>query len=102
MRLSQQLFAILGVGTACARPFEARDLEWRPCSDLPVEDSVAECATMPVPLDYLNESSPDIMLQLARIPAEKQPSKGSVLFNFGGPGMEARMSLIQGAPMLAA
>jgi hypothetical protein len=39
-----------------------------------------------VPLDYADESKGTISLQMARIPATQQPSKGGIFFNPGGPG----------------
>lgn len=54
------------------------------------------CARLPVPLDYTNSSSKQVIeLQLLRAPAVKQPSKGSILFNFGGPGQISRNDLVQ-------
>lgn len=35
-----------------------------------------------------------INLQLVRVPAPKQPSKGNISFNFGGPGFPARNTLV--------
>ena len=44
------------------------------------------CGTLAVPLDYTDSSSRKFDLQLLRIDATKQPKKGSILFNPGGPG----------------
>ncbi|KAL6706275.1 hypothetical protein ACN47E_005565 [Coniothyrium glycines] len=45
------------------------------------------CATLPVPLDYTNtDSGKTVDLQLIKIKATKEPFKGSVLTNPGGPG----------------
>lgn len=55
-----------------------------------------QCANISVPLDYTRErSNSTLTLELLRAPAQKQPSKGSVLFNFGGPGLVGRSQLAQ-------
>lgn len=54
-----------------------------------------ECANFTVPLDYLDEkSNKTITLQLSRVPATNGESQGTIFFNFGGPGLEARFSLV--------
>merc|ERR1712000_76788 len=51
-------------------------------SDLPYS-----CSNFTVPLDYSNpKSNNTLTLTLTKIDAVKQPAKGSVLFNPGGPG----------------
>lgn len=71
-------------------------LEWAPC-DLEFEgstkDSIAEhgealyCAKLAVPLDYTEpENGKTINLQLLKVKATKEPFKGSILTNPGGPG----------------
>ncbi|EMT71033.1 hypothetical protein FOC4_g10009512 [Fusarium odoratissimum] len=66
-------------------------LKWEPCKlDLP--DAAKEllkagdCATIEVPLDYTDKKSDKtVELQLIRYNATKEPFKGSVLWNPGGP-----------------
>ncbi|KAK7416622.1 hypothetical protein QQX98_005093 [Neonectria punicea] len=94
---------ILGSTTTLASPnghlssfVESRSssLNWAPC-DLDLPDAIknamrerGDCATLEVPLDYTNEdSSETIDLQLIRFNATKEPFKGSVLWNPGGPGI---------------
>ncbi|KAJ4377477.1 hypothetical protein N0V83_000302 [Neocucurbitaria cava] len=71
-------------------------LNWTPC-DLdfpPSQQAVIDangvpiyCATLEVPLDYSNADNKEtIQLQLLKIKATNEPSKGSVIFNPGGPG----------------
>ncbi|EWG49334.1 hypothetical protein FVEG_08897 [Fusarium verticillioides 7600] len=68
-------------------------LKWEPCNlDLP--DAAKEllkagdCATIKVPLDYTDKKSDKtVELQLIRYNATKEPFKGSVLWNPGGPGI---------------
>lgn len=112
MKSRHGMFSALLLGTAktLAAPeshlspiIEARSssLDWAPC-DLDLPDDVksamrepGDCATLEVPLDYTNaDSGKTIDLQLIRFNATKEPFKGSVLWNPGGPG-------ISGIEMLA-
>jgi hypothetical protein len=53
-----------------------------------------DCGALQVPLDYTEPSSnATLHLELAKVPALIQPSRGSILFNFGGPGIPGRRSL---------
>lgn len=45
-----------------------------------------DCGTLTVPLDYTNNASGTLDLAVFRVNATQQPSLGSVLMNFGGPG----------------
>ncbi|KAF2740823.1 putative hydrolases or acyltransferase [Polyplosphaeria fusca] len=71
-------------------------LEWAPC-DLPFsadqKGNISAhgvpiyCTTLDVPLDYTKPDSQDkLPLQLLRVNATKEPIKGSIIFNPGGPG----------------
>ncbi|KAM5346001.1 hypothetical protein ACJ41O_011862 [Fusarium nematophilum] len=80
-------------------------LGWKTCDfDFPksLKDQItypADCATLKVPLDYTSLSTGrTIKLQLFRAKATKQPVKGSVLFNPGGPGESGVESLIGFGP----
>ncbi|KAH8679398.1 Alpha/Beta hydrolase protein [Ilyonectria robusta] len=91
---------LVGVTTTLASPASplssfvesrASSLDWAPCDlDLP-ENAMREqgyCATLEVPLDYTDPDSDEtIHLQLLRFNATKEPFKGSVLWNPGGPGI---------------
>ena len=70
-------------------------IKWLPCKQngtLPVT-----CATLKVPLDYSDPTSNATLdLSLVKVSAVKQPCKGSILFNPGGPG-EGGVSFINGA-----
>lgn len=73
-------------------------INWGPCNQTELDawgaSLAADCGTLDVPLDYSNESCTDkLPLQLLRVPAAVQPSKGSILFNFGGPGEPGRSGL---------
>lgn len=72
-------------------------LDWAPCDlDFPsTYKAVIEkngeplfCAILTVPLDYTDDSEDGetIDLQLIKVKATKQPFKGSILTNPGGPG----------------
>lgn len=77
-------------------------LEWTECEldvlttlvtpDLPP----IECANLSVPLDYTGRlSAEQLSLQLVRIRATQQPSKGSLLINPGGPGISALIAAVE-------
>ncbi|KAF2009112.1 hypothetical protein BU24DRAFT_359054 [Aaosphaeria arxii CBS 175.79] len=66
-------------------------ITWRVCPqelhELDNSNRTFECGTLSVPLDYTNNSSSQrINLEIIRVPATKEPRKGSIFFNFGGPG----------------
>ena len=53
-----------------------------------------ECGTLSVPLDYSDKSSnKKINLDIIRVPAVKRPKKGSIFFNWGGPGGDGLHSM---------
>ncbi|CAI7651000.1 unnamed protein product [Penicillium viridicatum] len=95
------------VACAAAAPSDSRaslhdtrnygKIQWESCGDLGVNGTTElECGSLAVPLDYTEpDSGKTLDLQILRAPAPNQPSKGSVFFNFGGPGASgiAEMSL---------
>ena len=97
MKFYQALLLNLGaiqvsLATPFTRPY-VRDvgnssIQWGPCkinATVPIQ-----CATLPVPLDYTDTASDKTLdLSLIRAPAKTKRSKGSILFNFGGPGYES-------------
>ncbi|KAK4238918.1 proteinase [Achaetomium macrosporum] len=61
-------------------------IAWRAC-DVEGAAVPVECGSLSVPLDYTAEdSNATLNLELFKVPAVNSPSKGSILFNFGGPG----------------
>lgn len=72
----------------CHHTRSPQKIEWGPCGDLGFNETVPlSCGTLAVPLDYTEPDSGETLdLQILKIPAPNQPSKGSVFFNFGGPG----------------
>ncbi|KAI5868113.1 alpha/beta-hydrolase [Durotheca rogersii] len=99
LRLSFAAFAAL----AYANPYpRAATLSWSPCNGTEVPGQVpAECSTLEVPLDY-TEPGETHVLDLVRVPAPIQPSKGSIILNFGGPGGTGRDVVVQLATVLQA
>ncbi|KAI1453717.1 alpha/beta-hydrolase [Annulohypoxylon moriforme] len=75
-----------------AQPFGTSKLKWGPCNETEVPHDVpVQCSTLLVPLDYTEPNSNEtLQLDIVRVPAPVKPSKGSILFNFGGPGGTAR------------
>jgi hypothetical protein len=66
-------------------------IKWSPCPQaLNAYDPynrTFQCGTLDVPLDYTDKSSSaKLGLNIIKIPALKQPKRGSILFNWGGPG----------------
>ncbi|KAL8833591.1 MAG: hypothetical protein Q9170_004174 [Blastenia crenularia] len=66
-----------------SRPLK-KTIDWFPCTQngsLPLT-----CGTLTVPLDYTDPGcNSTLKLQLTKVSAVKQPKKGSILFNPGGP-----------------
>ena len=67
-------------------------IQWGPCklnTTLPVQ-----CGKLPVPLDYTDNSSKILNLDVIKYPAQKQPKRGSIILNFGGPGQDGLESML--------
>lgn len=96
---------LLLVGLASSTPLKARDdaatIEWKAC-ELGLKESVPFlCGSLTVPLDYTNESNDATLdLDLQKVEALNQPSKGSILLNFGGPGSSGKPDLAYYASLL--
>ena len=76
-------------------------IQWGPCTiESPLD---IQCGTLSVPRDYtLRESNRTVDLDLLKVPAIKGPSKGSILFNFGGPGLATRSNFAERAEIYQA
>ena len=62
-----------------------------------------DCANLTVPLDYTDpKSNQTLTLQLLRVPAVKTPKQGSILVNFGGPGIDGRTQMNSTGTLLQA
>lgn len=87
-------------GTA---PFYGQSIAWEPCrtqQELDALDPDAgggnplwlapfECGEVTVPLDYADPGGDTFTLAVARRPAEDGDAQGSLVVNFGGPGLSA-------------
>ena len=84
-RLRATLLAcvLFGVFAASANAQGAPKLNWSDCGT-----AGAQCATATVPKDYDSPSKGTLKLAVAKSPATEQ-KKGSLFFNFGGPGAPA-------------
>ena len=72
---------------------EGKEIQWGECNFVSLGNTPIECANLTVPLDYTKPvANETVQLSLVRVPATKE-SQGSILFNFGGPGSEARQNL---------
>jgi hypothetical protein len=90
-----------------AAPLQSRSsgIQWGPC-DATLEATKVEsgyngtisCAKLPVPLDYTNKTSnATIDLDLVRVLVAAGESKGTLQFNFGGPGIAGRSRIVSSA-----
>lgn len=86
-------------------------IAWGPCNEaglvpaaVAIVPTSVQCATLQVPLDYSDrENGKRVALSLVKVGAQKKPADGktkSILFNFGGPGLEARSSLLSESNLL--
>ncbi len=82
-RRAIQLAVLVAVGGALALPPSAASAA--PCPDLPI----GTCARVTVPLDRSGAVPGRVHLQVAQVPSERQPSRGTILFLAGGPGESA-------------
>ncbi|RSM08722.1 hypothetical protein CEP52_004475 [Fusarium oligoseptatum] len=108
-RLSHFLLApVYLLGLSQAKPvgnhLNAREdtIKWKNCIIDKRQTIPTQCAKLKVPLDYTDpENKKEVALDLTKIEAFKKPSKGSILINFGGPGIPARPSMASGSMLLA-
>jgi hypothetical protein len=84
-------------GAGTTQP-STQGVKWGECGSTTKSLLPARCGTLAVPLDY-EDPSPNATLDLALImvPSVKQPAKGNIIFNFGGPGLVAIDSLASGS-----
>lgn len=78
-------------------------IQWGACDGAIINSTLAtvDCATLSVPLDYTEpQSNERLDLNLLRVRATFQPSRGSIQINFGGPGLPGRESLALLAQLL--
>lgn len=79
-------------------------IAWRSCSsEFNTTNPGAVCGNLDVPLDYTGKESREMLqLDLIKIPATKGVSRGSILFNPGGPGYPGNEWLDGSAAVLLA
>jgi hypothetical protein len=85
--------ALIGVSGASDAP---STVEWGACDEALSSIGVlpVECSNITVPLDYADAASNQTLdIPLLRVPALKQPSKGSIIFHYGGPGPGGREAM---------
>jgi hypothetical protein len=80
-------------------------IQWSPCpADLSAYDAhnrTLQCGTLAVPLDYsVPSSNLTLNLDIIKIPALKEPKKGSIFFNWGGPGADGRYNMAIMSPTI--
>lgn len=99
--------SLAGVSMAKFQQLDPRadsKISWKQCNQTEFDPKVpSDCADFVVPLDHTTPDSKEtIKLQLGRVRAQKQPSKGTILLNFGGPGEPSRANLAAQAEQLLA
>ncbi|KAK0639542.1 TAP-like protein-domain-containing protein [Cercophora newfieldiana] len=88
---------------ASARITSRSAIEWGPCEEGEFNTTLpVQCGTVAVPLDYTDPDSKTFDLELVKIPALIQPSRGSIQLNFGGPGFSARGGAVATGSLLQA
>ena len=76
-----------GNDTSELNPRKDATIEWLACEGEDAPDAPFECATIEVPLDYVEPDLATIEIALVRIPADKEfDYQGILLTNPGGPG----------------
>ncbi|MDH6708194.1 pimeloyl-ACP methyl ester carboxylesterase [Kitasatospora sp. MAA19] len=91
-----------GANDPALKPFYGQQIAWAPCQDDPkttkVDESVLQCATLKVPLDYTAPDAGSLDVAVVRNPATKQDQRaGSLLVNPGGPGGSG-VAMVKGDP----
>ncbi|HSS23698.1 MAG TPA: alpha/beta hydrolase [Mycobacterium sp.] len=89
--LSLMLTAVAAVAALVAAPMAGATLTWGNCARFlkhPDDVPTAQCAGVPVPVDYNNPGAGTAQLAVIRIPATG-PRIGALLMNPGGPGASA-------------
>lgn len=100
LRLSQLLLPVAATPVGLQHPIH-HGITWRPCGLGLNETAPMSCGSLAVPLDYTDTSSnKKLMLELLKVDAVNSPSRGSILFNFGGPGASGKADLAYFAGML--
>ncbi|KAE8383837.1 TAP-like protein-domain-containing protein [Aspergillus bertholletiae] len=97
-------FLVGSYATPLVLPNHARSetIAWGSCQEDTIK-APAQCGNLTVPLDYTDlDSGKTLQLQLLKVPALHEPKQGTILFNFGGPGLEARHTLVAEAEVLLA
>jgi pimeloyl-ACP methyl ester carboxylesterase len=62
------------------RMVKENSLEWMPCESV-------YCSSLEVPMDYTDQSSKTILIQLKKHLAKRQPAQKTIIYNPGGPGI---------------
>lgn len=102
MRFLTSLITFCFFATPLRATYTGPKIRWGPCNATQFPGTTpVECGTLYVPLDYTNKTYGETLkLSLLKVPAAIQPSKGSILHNFGGPGEPGRASLFGYGPLL--
>ena len=93
MTLTSHAVTLLLAASATQARSINQTISWFPCPPSASINSTNDggvpltCGSMTVPLDYTNPNSTQtLQLELTKVNATKQPSKGSIILQPGGPG----------------
>ncbi|HEY7142812.1 MAG TPA: alpha/beta hydrolase [Streptosporangiaceae bacterium] len=86
--LAGGLGAALPSAAAATAHAQASGITWGSCSDTFLQQAGAQCAMLPVPLNYAHKNGPKIKVAVSiiRHTSSKADYKGIILTNPGGPG----------------
>ncbi|KXX79857.1 Carboxylesterase A [Madurella mycetomatis] len=102
--LIKRAFAVT-LGVSFAQAARCEKIKWGDCLDLKLGGGSLPvlCGNLTVPLDYTDVGfNKTLRLELVKVPATQGTSKGSILLNFGGPGLSSRQTLVSAGPSLLA
>ncbi|MEU1503995.1 alpha/beta hydrolase [Kitasatospora sp. NPDC005748] len=91
-----------GAADPALKPFYGQQIAWAPCADDPktakVDESVLQCGSLNVPLDYAHPAGDPLAVAVVRVPVARQDQRlGSLLVNPGGPGGSG-VGMVKAAP----
>lgn len=91
--------AIQASAASIRQTYNTTELQWGPCQLNTT--LLVQCAKLLVPLDYTDKiGNRTLSLDVIKYPAQKEPKRGSIILNFGGPGQDGLNSMLSYAPIM--
>lgn len=91
MNLHRIFLQLVPLALVSALPATPKQIQWGPCPEGITENSTLplKCGTLAVPLDYTESNNTSKhTLELIKTPSQIPRSKGTIILNFGGPGVQ--------------